>query len=216
MDTPETAGNVKWVAMGTVTASHQGPLSVVIVDDTRLTVVTVLRRQDEIRIRIRKGEDADSVTSELSELFCTRRDIPVEAIGKLEWRDGVNTVHIHYFTDGDQKTQQACLWTERDRSALVQVIADRSKRKAREFLEPAGLLEVTWNYIFGVVASLLCSGPIVLMWDPVMFQQVRGGNIALWLGKPGCAAVGVIAALLCCREGWKATHPFPIRHRWVF
>ena len=55
-------------------------------------------------------------------------------------------------------------------------------------------------------AAMAMVGTIVftILWDPVRVGRVRGGALALLLGRTGCAVVGIGIFAACCISTWIA------------
>lgn len=213
----EVLRRIEWFAFGTAGDTRSGPLCVIVVTDERLLVLHFLRKQEEIRRRIRHGEHPENVAADMSQLTYTRHETRLSRIDRISWRDGSHALRIHHHSEtGDSKLIRGELNTERDREQLVQTVGRLTGRQADKFLNPAGVVESAWSYIVGLIFVPVAWASIVLTWDPVFLRGVRNGAIVLWLGIPGCTVAAILAELAVLQQLRKTTTPWPIRQTWQF
>ena len=186
----------------------QGPLSITGVENGVLRVVGVLYGTEKIRARLASGAALDDIVATLKAIQHTDTIIPVEHLQKIVWNDFSSEVVFTHHDGSKIKRTTTYITSDHDREQLLFTVRDAVATRMDCHDELASVLAVAWSRILGAVMALSGTIAFFLLWDPARVGRVRGGTLALLLGRNGCAIVGVGIFLACCLSAW-----FAIRKR---
>ena len=182
----------------------QGPLSITSVENGVLRVVAVLYGTENVRSQLNNGIALDDVVARLKAIQHTDTAIPIEQLRKIVWNDFSSDV---IFTHGDgNKTKRTTTYITSDehREQLLLTARNAINTPVHCHDELASVFAVAWTRILGAVMAVAGTMLFVLLWDPARMGRLRGGALALLLGRTGCAIVGVGIFFACCISAWLA------------
>lgn len=182
----------------------QGPLHITAVANGVLRVVSVLYNTEKIRLRLAAGEPLDNVVATLKSFQHTEYSFPIECVRKIVWNDFSSDVVFTYEDGNKTKSTTTYITKDEDREQLLLTARDSVTIPVRCYDELASVAAVAWSRILGAVMALAGTIVFVLLWDPARIGRVRGGALALLLGRTGCAIVGAGVFVACCISAWLA------------
>lgn len=182
----------------------EGPLFIIALEDGHLRVVSVVYGTENVRRRLDAGAPLDEVVASLKALQHTAVSFPVSRLKKVVWNDFSSTVVFTYDAEKKPKRVTACIAADEDRTGLLRSIQDCVGQPVRCHAQPASILAVAWSRILGAGMAFAGTIAFYLAWDPVAVGRIRGGQIALLLGRNGCALVGAAIFAACCASAWLA------------
>lgn len=199
-----TDAPIQFLCTSYVHEHPQGPLSVTAIEDGHLRVVCVLYGTENVRQQLASGTSLDDVVASLKAIQHTTTSFPIEQLTRIVWNDFSSEIVFTYESGNKRKRLATCIASEEDRTRLLATIRECVGGSVECSDEPASVLAVAWTRILG--AAMAVAGTIVfyVLWDPVRIGRVRGGQIALLLGREGCVVVGVGIFLACCVSAWIA------------
>lgn len=196
--------NLHFLCTSYVREQPQGPLHITAVANGVLRVVSVLYGTEKIRLRLATGESLDEVVATLQSIQHTDHSFPIDCLRKIVWSDfSADIVFTHIHGDKSQRTR-TCIASNADRDRLLLCIDDSKNSSAHCYDELASVAAVAWSRILGAVMALVGTIVFTILWDPVRVGRVRGGALALLLGRTGCALVGIGVFAACCISAWIA------------
>lgn len=202
-----------FVVIGYVRVTGEGPLSITEVDDTSITIVTLLYGADEVLLKLSRGVPLQTIVGELKNLQRTVVKFPTSALREVSWFEARSDVVFRYELDGKRKKATTYIHSATGRVGLMEVLQSRFPQPFRTEQIRAGIFQVAWSNILGAIVSLAGTVWMYLNWDPVQIARVRNGRLALAIGREGCAMIGVGIFVACCVCGWYAVRKHHSRFR---
>ncbi len=199
---PESYPRFLWTSY--VREQPQGPLFITAVEEDTVRIVSVLYGTERVRLRLAEGEALDDVVATLKALQHNVVSIPIAKLKKIVWNDCLSDVVFIHDVGNRTKRTSASIRADEDRKQLLLAVRHAVNGPVQCFDEPAGVLAVAWSQIAGGVMTVAGTIVFMMLWDPAALGRVRGGAIALLLGRTGCALVGVGIFLCCCVSAWLA------------
>ncbi len=182
----------------------QGPLSITSIENGTLRVVSVLFNTKNIRSQLANGAALDDVVATLKEIQHIETSIPIEHLKKIVWNDFSSDVVFTHDDGNKNKRTTTYITSDQDREQLLLTVRDSVTTPVHCYDEPASIMAVAWSRISGALMALAGTLVLMMLWDPAKVGRVRGGALALLLGRTGCAIVGVGIFVACCISAWLA------------
>jgi hypothetical protein len=206
---------IKYLVASYVLETPGGPLSLTVVNDSSIKIVTVLFGQEEIRLKLASGATVETVHRQAKPLQLTVIEFPLNTLREISWFEGRSDVTFRYASDGKYKKATTHVAAATDRVGFLEYLQSRFDRPFQTEQARAGILQVAWSNLLGAVLSLVGTIWIYASWDPAQLARIRHGRLALAIGREGCAAIGLAIFVGCCIYGWLAVRKHAHRFRCI-
>jgi hypothetical protein len=205
---------VRNATTGFVRAEEKGPMSVSLVTPTEVVIVDIVFGPSAAA-RLRAGTPLAELLAGLNSLQKAETRIPLSGLQSLCWTDRENGVQITWLDEHQRlRRKTTYIAQENARVKLVDCVADQLGCRPQVTSSPAGFWRMAWSQLLGAALSVILTAVFLYFWDAEVIGRVGGGNIALWLGPKGCAAVGAAFFVACLVSAWRRLTPRPMQHCW--
>lgn len=196
--------NLHFLCISYVREQPQGPLHITSIANGILRIVSVLYNTEKIRLRLAAGEPLDDVVATLKSFQHTDYSFQIDCLRKIVWNDFCSDIvftHVH----GDKsKRTTTYIASNEERDQLLSSINDSTNSRINCYDELASVTAVAWSRILGAVIAMAGTIMFTILWDPARLGRLKGGALALLLGRTGCAVVGIGIFAACCISTWVA------------
>jgi len=181
-----------------------GPLSINAIENGNVRVVTVLYDTENIRAQLHAGTPLDGVVASLKAIQHSETSFPIAQLKQVVWNDFLSDVVFTYDAGSRTKRTTSQIVSADHRNSLLLAIQDATGKHLDCSDELASVLAVAWSRILGAVMAIAGTVVVTTLWDPARIGRVRFGQIALLLGREGCAVVGAVIFAGCSVSAWRA------------
>lgn len=194
----------QFLCTGYVSDAPQGPLSITAIENDNLLLVGILYGTEKVRQQLASGVALDDVVASMKAIQHTENCFPIAQLNQIDWNEYSSDVVFTYETENKHKRASTSIASNEDRTRLLKTIEGCVAGPVKYSDELASILAVAWSRITGAVMALVGTIALYVLWDPVRLGRIRGGHLALALGRNGCAVVGAGIFVACCISGWLA------------
>lgn len=180
-------------------------LSFIVIEGTTVTLLMTILGAREIKQKLLDEVPVDTVIQEVGLIQPQVAQFPMEELQYLTWDDYTNSFTFYYTEECRGRYFEAYINSEEDRTELLTLLQSHYSHPFRYESKPVGALKVSWNYLLGVLISVLALIWFLFFWDPADFQNGRRGEwLFLLFGQTGCALVATAFLVGTIYYSWKA------------